>query len=261
MTIVDDDVTCVSGSKSVTGELTPDGGSVIYSIAPANGGAQAQLDRVGHELTDVLPSDLTFVPANATAGATSNSGNTVFWNGPIPAGGSATVTINARTNLGTAGRPVSNQATLAYDRNNDGSNESTAATNVATFQIGIGRTNYYTITPCRLVDTRNPNGVLGGPALTTGAPRTFPVTGACGIPSTAKAIALNVTVVGSTAAGFVTLYPAFIPPTGTTTINYSAGQTRADNALMTLNAGQLSAVANQASGTTHILIDINGYFQ
>jgi Domain of unknown function DUF11 len=262
-------VTCVSGSKTVTGELTPDGGSVVYSIVLANGGSQTQLDRPGNELTDDLndPSlnpnaRLTFVSASATSGTTTNSGNTVFWNGSIPAAGSVTVTISARTNLGTAGLQAQNRASISYDRNNDGTNESTAQTNITVFQVGTGHTNYYTITPCRLVDTRNANGPLGGPALTANTPRTFQLTGSCALPSTAKALSLNLTVVSPTAGGSVALYPAFIPPTGTTSISYSTGQTRANNAVITLNAGQVQALAGQAGGTTtHLLIDVNGYFQ
>ena len=49
--------------------------------------------------------------------------------------------------------------------------------------------------------------------------------------------------------------------TGTSSINYSAGQIRGNNAVIPLNAGQMAAVANQASGTVHLIIDVNGYFQ
>src|SRR5262245_3083791 len=42
---------------------------------------------------------------------------------------------------------------------------------------------YFTVTPCRLIDTRNPAGPYGGPALTAGVNRTFTVTGQCGIRS------------------------------------------------------------------------------
>ena len=128
--------------------------------------------------------------------------------------------------------------------------------------MGSGTTSFYAVTPCRVLDTRNPDGEYGGRALAAGAPREFTIHGACGIPSTAKAISLNVTVVGPTAPGQVTLYPAGIPPTGTTTINYSAGQVRANNSVMVLNAGKLAAVCWQQAGTSvHIIVDVNGYFQ
>ena len=49
-------------------------------------------------------------------------------------------------------------------------------------QIGLHRFN--TLTPCRLVDTRE-----SGPALAAGSDRTFTLLGLCGIPSPARALA------------------------------------------------------------------------
>jgi Kelch motif len=62
--------------------------------------------------------------------------------------------------------------------------------------------NFYTVTPCRLVDTRNPASPTGGPALLAGAVRSFPVTGgACGLPPTAIAVSVNLTVTQPAAQG------------------------------------------------------------
>ena len=80
---------------------------------------------------------------------------------------------------------------------------------------------------CRLVDTRNATGELGGPSLAGQGDRTFTLSGACAIPATAKALAVNVTVTGATAAGNLRIHPpGLIGPTST--INYVAGQTRAE---------------------------------
>jgi hypothetical protein len=47
---------------------------------------------------------------------------------------------------------------------------------------------FYPVTPCRVVDTRNPNGSFGGPSLAGNTSRTFPLpTGACNLPATAQA--------------------------------------------------------------------------
>src|ERR1700733_15193200 len=70
-----------------------------------------------------------------------------------------------------------------------------------------GPYQFFSVTPCRVADTRNAVGPSGGPALTSGAVRSFPVAGICGIPSTAKAAALNVTLVGPTQDGFITIWP------------------------------------------------------
>jgi len=123
-------------------------------------------------------------------------------------------------------------------------------------------TSLYTVTPCRVVDTRNPSGTWGGPALSAGADRTFPIVGQCGIPATAVAVSVNVTVTQPTAPGFLTLSPAGAPVPLTSTINYATGQTRANNSVVKLGAsGDLNARCGQSSGTTHMILDVNGYFQ
>ncbi|HVS00715.1 MAG TPA: VCBS repeat-containing protein [Thermoanaerobaculia bacterium] len=123
--------------------------------------------------------------------------------------------------------------------------------------------NYFTVTPCRLVDTRNAAGPTGGPALASGALRDFTLTGACGVPSSARALSLNITVVSPTGGGFVRFSPDCQPPL-TSTINFSAGQTRANNAVLPLSdQGVLTANAlvTGSSGSVHVIIDVNGYFQ
>lgn len=59
-------------------------------------------------------------------------------------------------------------------------------------------TAFYTLDPCRLIDTRNATGPLGGPALVAGADRTFTIANACGVPATATAISVNIAVTAST---------------------------------------------------------------
>lgn len=122
--------------------------------------------------------------------------------------------------------------------------------------------DFFTVTPCRLVDTRNPVGPLGGPALAAGAVRNFALTGICGIPGTARALSLNVTVTGATSGGFVRFSPG-CQPSNTSTINFRVGQTRANNAVLALgDGGILTANANMSPGTTvHLIIDVNGYFE
>jgi hypothetical protein len=121
--------------------------------------------------------------------------------------------------------------------------------------------SFYTVVPCRVLDTRNPDGPLGGPALVAGAERPFALAGACGIPATAKAVSANVTVTQATHAGNVRLYPAGAPAPPTSTVNYTPGVTRAGNATVPLNAsGQVTVLASP-SGTVHLVLDVNGYYE
>jgi hypothetical protein len=127
---------------------------------------------------------------------------------------------------------------------------------------GLG---FFKLNPCRLVDTRLPSGPLGGPALSSGATRSFDLNQSCSVPATAKALSLNVTVTRPTGQGYVTLGASGCPVPSTSTINFSAGQTRANNAITTLAAdgsGNLLAFASvSGSGSVDLILDVNGYFE
>jgi len=133
---------------------------------------------------------------------------------------------------------------------------STAASFLARFTPTTG-TDFFTVTPCRLVDTRNT-----GPALSN-TPRGFVLTQQCGIPITATAVALNVTIVSPSTDGFLTLSPGSIPYQGNSTINFRAGQTRANNAILPLgDAGDVTVIpffSNGGSG--HLILDVVGWFE
>jgi hypothetical protein len=118
---------------------------------------------------------------------------------------------------------------------------------------------FYTITPCRLIDTRNPAGPLGGPALQPNAERTFAAAQQCGIPAQAQALAVNVTIIQPAAAGDLRLFAASVNAPLTSVINFSPAQTRANNALLSLGAGNL-AVRLDAAGAAHLVLDVDGYF-
>jgi uncharacterized repeat protein (TIGR01451 family) len=119
--------------------------------------------------------------------------------------------------------------------------------------------DFYTVTPCRLYDSRQ--AVEG--ALVPGVPRLIWPMGKCGIPySSVRALAVNVTVTGATAPGNVRLYPGYSPVPNVSMVNYTAGQTRASNAVVTLSPeGYMAVLASQATGTVHVIIDVTGFFQ
>ena len=124
-------------------------------------------------------------------------------------------------------------------------------------------TKYFTLTPCRLADTRQPAGPTGGPALAGGASRTFVAVGTCGVPSGAVAVSINLTVTNPTAAGSLTVYPAGMAVPATSTLNFSGGQTRANNAVAQLGPnGDLAILCAIPGGSTaDAIIDLVGYFQ
>lgn len=118
------------------------------------------------------------------------------------------------------------------------------------------------MTPCRILDTR----VSPGVPLTSGPQYNYPVWNLCGIPQTARGAALNLTVVSPTAAGFVAAYPYPGPYPGISTINVNAGEPAlANGAIVPLGLDytyELSvAYGTSRGGTTHLVIDVTGYFQ
>jgi hypothetical protein len=117
----------------------------------------------------------------------------------------------------------------------------------------------YVVQPCRAVDTRAAAGPLGAPSLLANGTRGFPIGAQYGIPSDALAVSTNLTVVAPAAAGFLTFTPAG-PPTGTSAIDFSPGQTVANNAVVLLRGGVLD-VANGSNGGLDLLVDVNGYFK
>jgi hypothetical protein len=137
-----------------------------------------------------------------------------------------------------------------------------------------GPFQYFAVTPCRVVDTRNPNGTNGGPALTenagSGVTRSFQVQGNCGVPSGAKAVTINVTIVSpnlSTSGGFASVFPSGGNIPAVSTINFTnTDAALANGAIVPLstNTTDLSVFFNAynlGSGTVHLVLDITGYFQ
>ncbi|HXJ80050.1 MAG TPA: PQQ-dependent sugar dehydrogenase [Candidatus Methylomirabilis sp.] len=135
-------------------------------------------------------------------------------------------------------------------------------------QPGAGKT--FTVTPCRVLDTRNPGG---GGRLAANSCRAVRVAGSglgqggadtCGIPSTATAVYMNIVAV-TPAAGYLTVFPAGWTPPLASTLNFANGQTIANGILMavchTVPASTCTAdiVVQTGPGTADVVIDVTGY--
>ncbi len=120
---------------------------------------------------------------------------------------------------------------------------------------------YVPITPCRVVDTRNPAGSFGAPFITAGGTRTFdiPSSSDCAIPAAATAYSLNLTVVPHTATlGYVTMWPAGGSQPLTSTLNSLDGRVKANAAIVPAGSG--GAISVYATDDTDVILDISGYF-
>lgn len=119
--------------------------------------------------------------------------------------------------------------------------------------------DYFTLTPCRVADTRATGSLASGAAVL------FDLHGVCGIPATARAVALNVTVTQGSGPGSVTLYPGDAEPPLASAVSFRAGQTRANNAVLALaydGSGTLTALPSMTGGgTVHLILDVVGWFE
>ncbi|MGN6185725.1 MAG: hypothetical protein ACTHQM_18980 [Thermoanaerobaculia bacterium] len=125
-----------------------------------------------------------------------------------------------------------------------------------------GPFQYYPLSPCRLVDTRNANSTNGGPVFTTNSTRNFQVRGLCGVPTTAKAVSLNVTVTQATAPSWLAVWPSGGSRPNVSMINFEASDPALANGIIvgvSASAQDLSVYNN--FGSVHVIIDVTGYFQ
>lgn len=123
------------------------------------------------------------------------------------------------------------------------------------------------ITPCRILDTR-----LSTP-MAANTTRTFYVTGTtgfapqggksggCGIPAGATAIAGTVTSVGSTATGWLTLYPAGAALPNASMLSYPKGMTITSGETTTIAGGAAKPLAIRVHAQTNVVFDVTGYYQ
>jgi uncharacterized repeat protein (TIGR01451 family) len=126
--------------------------------------------------------------------------------------------------------------------------------------IGRRPLDFYTVTPCRILDTRS-----NGQPLASGVKRIIQVAGLCGIPADAGAVSVNVTAVAPSSAGYIVLFPGNESVPAASSISFKSGSTRANNAILLLATDATGTLAAQASlaggGQVHLVIDVYGFFK
>ena len=111
------------------------------------------------------------------------------------------------------------------------------------------------IKPARILDTRKTAFPL--PDETS---RLVQVGGIAGIPADISAVALNLTVTEPAAAGFVSATASGDRFTGTSNVNYSAGQTIPNYVVVGVRDGKIALRNVIGSGSAHMVADVAGYF-
>ena len=114
---------------------------------------------------------------------------------------------------------------------------------------------YVAITPTRYTDTRT------WFAPTAGSVTPVTITGGTifGVPTNATAVQVNITVTDTQTPGYITAFPHQTTQPLASTVNFSAGQTVANSAILPLNNGGID-LYNGSSGTVDLIVDVFGYF-
>ena len=118
--------------------------------------------------------------------------------------------------------------------------------------------HYRPLVPNRILDTRNGTG--GGVRLGPNSSLELQVAGAGGVPATGvDAAVLNIVATQTTATSFVTAYPSGAARPLVSNLNFDAGDTVANRAIVKLGANGRVTIYNLAGGTD-IVVDVGGWF-
>ena len=120
---------------------------------------------------------------------------------------------------------------------------------------GPATSEYYPISPARLLDTRQGANTPLGPKATTN----ITVTGANGVPSNATAVVVNVTGISPTAPTFLTVFPAGTGLPLASNVNPAVNDIVPNLATVKVGAAGAITLYNEA-GNTHAAVDIMGFF-
>src|SRR5665213_2890283 len=135
-----------------------------------------------------------------------------------------------------------------------------------------GGSSYTPITPCRLADTRQNSGLQGqGNTLTAGHTLNVMVAGNCNVPDfntwsshAITAVVVNITAINPTSNGWLKAFAYGQPAPATSTVNFLAGETIANEATITVGAditGENGSInVTNFTGSTDVAVDVQGYY-
>ena len=257
----------ITATKRVSGQFVV-GGEVVYTIVLANSGLASQLPTNGVQVEDTIPAGLSFLSATSSSGSIpvvfGGSPVRIGWGGEIPPGGEVTITLRCRVLPSVAPETViANQALAHADTNSDLIDDTVILTDdpdqpggqdATPFRVGLG---FYTVPPCRAFDSRS------GSPLLNGSSQTVPVAGVCGVPATAKSVAINLTAIQPNTLGFLRAYASGSSPGTVSQINFGPGQTRTNNAIagIGVDGNVIVTAALTFGGVVDFVFDVVGYFE
>ncbi|MGW4689346.1 hypothetical protein ACWEPM_31245 [Streptomyces sp. NPDC004244] len=133
-------------------------------------------------------------------------------------------------------------------------------TTTNTLDVVVAGSEFTPHAPTRLLDTRNGTGVPGAGAVAPYGTTRVKVAGTGGIPAGVSAAALNLTATNTTAAGHVSAYAAGTERPVTSNVNFTAGQSVPNLAIVPVSEDGYVELANRSDGSTDLVADVTGYF-
>jgi hypothetical protein len=238
----------------------------VGANGPVGANKTAQLQVVGAQdaAGDTVPAGITAVVLNVTVTEeTANGYLTVY--------GDDDVNGYTQANPGTsnlnfrAGQNIANLVTVPVgtdgrvDFFNGAKGSTQVLADIAGYYTASSASSYVAITPARILDTRKG---LGAAKAQIPSDKSINVTvaGANGIPATATAVAVNLTAVDAAANGLITAYPAGQTLPGVSNLNYPAGVTTANMAIIPIGTNGQVTFFNSSNGPTDLLADVAGYY-
>ena len=233
---------------------------------PWGSGVTRTLDVTG-STTGIVPVDATAVVLNVTVTNTTTGGYLTAF--PAEAASAPTA-----SNLNwSPGQTIPNLVTvkLGVGGANAGKIKilnSFGSTDVIADVVGYYRAGggaaFHVLSPIRIEESRFGNGNLVGP-WSGGQTRSLDVTDThgSGVPSSGvKAVIMNVTVTGTTASSYLTLFPAnLVTPPNASNLNWSPGQTIPNLTITQVpTSGSDNVKIFNAAGTTNVIADMVGWF-
>lgn len=196
-----------------------------------------------------VPADAVAVVLNVTATDPDDASFLTVW----PSGAPRPTASNLNV---IPGQTVANMVTVGLGTGGavDVYNHA-GSTEVVVDVTGWYASGFHPITPARVLDTR----VAPATALAGGEERAVTIGGQAGVPPTATAVALNVTVTEPTASGFLTVWPSGAPRPTASNLNMVPGQTVPNMVVVGLGTAGAVSLFNFA-GSSHVIVDVAGWF-
>jgi Fibronectin type III domain len=256
--------TAAANATSATVPALSNGTAYTFTVLAANAVGPGPASTPSNSVTPI-PAPPPGTPTNVVALAGEASA-AVYWvptgTAPITSytvtaspGGATASPIGSQTSAVVSGLTDGTTYTFTVTATNtSGTSPSSAPSNA----VVPGRGAYQALAPARILDTRFGTGGVPIAPLGPGGTLNVQITGQGGVPATGvSAVVLNVTVTNTTAASYLTIYPAGVPRPLASNLNWVSGKTVPNLVQVALGLNGQVTVYN-GLGSADVIFDVAG---